>query len=134
MSSAENAEFVRNAIEQAWNTPGNHEAWAGFVTPDYVHHVFNGTTGIDGWLEGAGGLVRAFSAFYYELRTVVAENAEVAVHFTLRATAAGGPVAGKVIEATGAYFCRLSEGKIAEDWEVWMGLPLGRQFGALLAE
>ncbi|MEO8539975.1 MAG: ester cyclase [bacterium] len=137
MTTESNALFVRNAIEVAWNTSGNFHAWRDFVTSGYVHHVFNGVTDIEGWLAGAGGLTAAFSEIKYEIRSVLADGEQVSVHFTQTAKQTGAlgpqPATGKLLRTTGAFFCRMEEGKIAEDWEVWMALPVVRQLIAQAA-
>ena len=39
---------------------------------------------------------------------------------------------GKEVTTQGAYHCRIVDGKIVEDWEVWACIPIPRQMGIVL--
>ena len=62
---------------------------------------------------------------------ILADRDLLAAHVQITGTHLGqlGSLAptGKVGTSIGAYHCRLAEGKIVEDWDMWTMLPLYQQ-------
>jgi len=103
----------------------------------YVHHTMSG---MDIDLEGfAQGLVNVFAAFpdmRYEVLHLVGEGDLVAVGLVGTGVHGGDffgiAPTGREVSFRGMYHCRVADGKIVEDWDVFDLLTPALRLGASL--
>ncbi|HVN14429.1 MAG TPA: ester cyclase [Anaerolineales bacterium] len=123
-----NKAFVRKVIETCWVSAETLELLTDYVTEDYIHHTPAGDTNLDGFKRGASFLFNAFPDMRYTFLHLIAEGDMVAAYLKYSGTHLGqfGPFAptGKIIPGLGTYYCRIADGKIAEDWDIWSTQPI----------
>lgn len=126
------AAVARALFEDGWNRQ-DFERVRPFLAPDVVLHVGGATRRTDAAdLEAAvAAWHAAFADFGFEIHSVTADGAMVAVRATLHGTHTG-PWAG--LDATGrpvsvehAFFLRFDGGVVAEVWEILDSAALHRQ-------
>ena len=105
------------------------------VTPDYVHHTMGGADlDIVGFDAGLRGVLSAFPDLRYDTIHVVETAAFAAVALratgTHRASYLGISASGKQVTFRGMYHCRVDDGLIAEDWDVFDLLTPALHLGA----
>ena len=87
--------------------------------------------GIEEIKQVAAGLRAAFPDGHYTVEDLVAEQDKLVMMWTFRGTNTGELMGcaptGKKVEAMGINICRITNGKIAEDWIVWDALGFMRQ-------
>ena len=78
---------------------------------------------------------QAFPDMRYTIESLVAEEDRVALLYSWTGTHTGAigdvPATGRVVSASGAIFCRLSHGKIVEQWDIDDRLAIMQQLGML---
>ncbi len=120
--SAENVAVVRRLVD-LWYRPEASDELAEVLTDDYVHHAPRGDLNAAELAEQLRLISAAFAGITYEIDHVVAEADRVAVFVTVRATHAGNffgvAATGQEVVMSGATFCRLAHGRVAEDWDAW---------------
>jgi steroid delta-isomerase-like uncharacterized protein len=101
----------------------------------FVAHAGKKTAGLSEDLQSAKEWRKAFPDGTYTVDRVVAEDDMVVVQYTGRGTNTGSgngiPITGKRVEVTGVTIFRISDGKIAEEWNESDMLGLMRQLGLL---
>ena len=119
-----NMAVVRECFAQA--SAGNFDALPGLVADDYLLHP-EGIRGSDGLAEMVQGHRDAMPDLSITTDQQFAEGEFVATRYTIR----GRHVTGHDVEFTGLAISRLSDGKIAEEWEIVDVATLLAQIGQL---
>ena len=119
-----NKAVVRDCFVQA--SAGNFDALPGLVADDYLLHP-EGIRGADGLAEMVQGHRDAMPDLSITTDHQFAEGEFVATRYTIR----GRHVTGHDVEFTGLAISRLSDGKIAEEWEIVDVATLLAQIGQL---
>ena len=131
--AAENTALVRRKVA-LWYQPERADELRDLVGDGYVHHTLQGDIGIEEFVGALAYLGAAFTDPAVEIVQLVAEGDCVSAFIAWEATHsgefAGVPPTGRRVRTTGAYFCRIAEGRVAEDWDVWGMLDLMRQIEA----
>lgn len=94
------------------------------VAADYVHHGSSGNNlNFDGFQKGFGTILRAFPEIHYIIVHLIAEGDQVAASLSSTATQQGAffgiAPTGSHTTFRGVYHCRILNGKIVEDWDVF---------------
>ena len=133
---SDNKALLRHIIEDLWHTHQGLEELSKLVAPIYVHHAAIGDYNFEGFRGGLGSFIDACPDVRHVITHLIAEGDYVAAHVKMTGTHTGpfGAVAatGKVLTLTGAYHCRIVDGKVVEDWDSWTVLPLFKQTIAVL--
>ena len=128
--------LVRRIIQDHWHSRQGLEALAAYIAPGYVHHAAIGDYDFEGFRNGLGSFIDACPDVRHVITHLIAEGDLVAAHVKMTGTQTGpfGAIAptGKVLNLTGAYHCRIVEGRLVEDWDSWTVLPLFQQTAAVL--
>ena len=119
-----NKAVVRDCFLQA--SAGNFDALPDLVADDYLLHP-EGIRGADGLAEMVQGHRDAMPDLRITTDHQFAEGEFVATRYTIR----GHHVTGHDVEFTGLAISRLSDGKIAEEWEIVDVATLLTQIGQL---
>jgi len=131
-----NKSLVRRIIEDLWHSRQGLEALSAHIAPGYVHHAAIGDYDFEGFRRGLGSFIDACPDVRHVITHLVAEGDLVAAHVRMSGTQSGpfGDIAptGKRLTLTGAYHCRVVDGKLVEDWDSWTVLPLFQQTAAVL--
>jgi predicted ester cyclase len=117
-----NKAVVRDCYAQA--SAGNFDALPDLVTDDYLLHP-DGIRGAHGLAKMVQGHRDAILDLSVTIDHQFAEDEFVATRFTLR----GHHVTDHDVEVTGLAVSRLSDGKIAEEWEIVDVMTLLAQIG-----
>jgi steroid delta-isomerase-like uncharacterized protein len=135
MSAEKNKALVRSVFEEGWNA-GNLDLFDETDAPDYVLHdpsVPEDVRGVQGVKRFASMYLRAFPDLRFTVEDQVAEGEKVATRWTSSATHLGElmgiPPTGNRTGVSGITISRVSEGRLAEDWNIWDTLGLMRQLG-----
>ncbi len=135
-TTSDNKALLRHIIEDLWHTRQGLEDLSKLVAPSYVHHAAVGDYNFEGFRGGLGSFIDACPDVCHVITHLIAEGDFVAAYVKMTGTHTGpfGAVAatGKVLTLTGAYHCRIVEGKVVEDWDSWTVLPLFKQTIAVL--
>ena len=117
-----NKAVVRDCYAQA--SAGNFDALPDLVTDDYVLRP-DGIRGADGLAEMVQGHRDAIRGLSVTIDQQFAGDEFVATRFTLR----GHHVTDHDVEVTGLAVSRITDGKIAEEWEIVDVMALLAQIG-----
>lgn len=136
MSTEENKTVIRHWNEEIFNDKRVDRA-DEFVAHDYIDHA--GLPGQAPGLEGAKRKWATYATAIPDLRVtiedMVAEGDRVAVRWTADGTQRGEllgiPATGKHLHWAGISICRVTEGKMAEQFEGWDRLALMQQLGVI---
>jgi steroid delta-isomerase-like uncharacterized protein len=135
--SERNKELVRRVIEQALNK-GNLAVADELIATDYVYH--EPTAGEKRGREGFKQLVIVFRTAFPNLRVTVdqqiAEGDLVATRWTASGTHRGkllGTPTNMKVAVHGIVISRITDGKVADEFESYDALGMLRQFGAVKA-
>jgi hypothetical protein len=109
-------ELVRSVVEGCWSDSGGVERMRGCVASDYIHHTAWGDCDFEQFREGVEWVDSVFADRRYRVEHVVAEDGMVAAFLTWTGTRRAD---GSAVEGRGAYHCRIADGLIAEDWDVF---------------
>ena len=135
-SEANNKALLRQIIQEYWHSRQGLEPLAAYIAPGYVHHAAIGDYDFEGFQRGLGAFIEACPDVRHVITHLIAEGELVAAHVKMTGTQTGpfGAIAptGKVLNLTGAYHCRIADGKLVEDWDSWTVLPLFQQTVAVL--
>jgi steroid delta-isomerase-like uncharacterized protein len=132
-TTSHNATLVSQCFAEA--ARGNRAALEQILAPDFVIHVPDDHTGVDGLL----GMVQVFRSAIPDLAVTVdhqfAEGDYVATRFTVRGThdgeLLGAPPTNRQVIVQGITLSRCADGRIAEEWELVDVAGLLQQIGAL---
>ena len=94
------------------------------VAPGYVHHAMTGRElDVDGFRAGFADVVAAFPDVTYAIEHVIADGDMAAVYLVATGTHQGDyfliAPTGRQVTFRGVYHCRVSGGRIVEDWDVF---------------
>jgi steroid delta-isomerase-like uncharacterized protein len=120
--SDENVALVRRWID-CWSAH-DLDGLTDLVAPDYVHHEMSGADrDLAAFAAGLGAVIAAFPDIEYEVRHVIASGDLVAVSLSGTGHHQGGfygvAPTGDLTTFRGSYHCRIDDGRIAEDWDVF---------------
>jgi steroid delta-isomerase-like uncharacterized protein len=127
-------------IVQHWFDLWNQHALdqlAELVSPEYCHHASSGKllTFVQ-FKQGFQWILSAFPDLHYTIVHMIADRDMVAVYLSAVGTHQGNifdiPPTGRSSQFTGVYHCRISDGKIVEDWDIFDILNVMFRLGATL--
>jgi len=137
MAAEENKAIVRRFYDEFFNK-GNLRIVKELHTPDYQHHDPDAQDpggGAEGYIKRNAIFLKAFPDRQLTIEDQVAEGDKVATRITMRATQTGDlpdiPATGRQVTIVSMHICRISCGRIAEEWELFDALGMLRQLGAL---
>ncbi len=113
-------ELIRTVVEECWSDPAGIERMRGFIADGYVHHTPFGDTDFDGFVRGLDWIDEQFDDRTYRVEHVLVDGDLAAAYLRWTAIRAAD---GVDVEGSGAYHCRLTGDRIAEDWDVFF--PVG---------
>lgn len=128
---------MRHQIEEMWNK-GYVEAAEEFFTTDFVSHDPANPEevhGPEGFRQYVSTVREAFPDYHLRIEDQIAEGDKVATRYVITCTHEGeiqgiAPT-GPYVEITGTGIDRLSDGKVAEFWEIYDALGLMQQLGII---
>jgi len=136
MSPEENKAIVRRFYDEFVNK-GNLKIVNELHTPDYQHHDPNAPDpggGAEGYIRRNSVFLKAFPDRVLFIEDQVAEGDKVATRITMRATQTGDlpgiPATGRRVTIESMHICRIQDGRIAEEWELFDALGMLTQLGA----
>ena len=109
-------ELVRHVVEECWSSGAALGKMEALVAPGYVHHSAFGDMPFDGFRRGLAWVETQLVERSYRVEHVVVEGdlAAAAIGWRARRVSDGSEVHGR-----GAYHCRVRDGLIVEDWDVF---------------
>lgn len=133
MSAETNKAIIRRLYEDFFNK-GDVSVADELHAANFVYHEFGlPPVGLDEYMRRNTVFFRALPDRKVIIEDLIAEDDRVVARATMRATQTGDlpgiPATGKSITATSIIVYRISEGKIAEEWESWDALGVMRQLG-----
>jgi steroid delta-isomerase-like uncharacterized protein len=135
-STEENKAIVRRFYDEFFNK-GNLQIVNELHTSDYQHHDPNAPDpggGAEGYIRRNAVFLKAFPDRQLTIEDQLGEGDKVATRITMRANHAGDlpgiPATGKRVTIESMHICRISDGRIAEEWELFDALGMMRQLGA----
>ena len=136
MSAEENKAIVRRFYDEFFNK-GNLQIVNELHTSDYQHHDPNAPDpggGAEGYIKRNSVFLNAFPDRQLTVEDQVAEGDKVATRIIMRATQTGDlpgiPATGRPVTIESMHICRISDGRIAEEWELFDALGMMKQLGA----
>ena len=136
MSAEENKAIVRRFYDEFVNK-GNLQIVNELHTSDYQHHDPDAPDpggGAEGYIRRNTVFLKAFPDRKLTIEDLVAEGDKVAIRITMRATQTGDlpgiPATGRQVTIVSMHICRISDGRIAEEWELFDALGMLKQLGA----
>jgi steroid delta-isomerase-like uncharacterized protein len=136
MSAEENKAIVSRFYDEFFNK-GNLQIVHELHTSDYQHHDPNAPDpggGAEGYIRRNSVFLKAFPDRQLTIEDQVGEGDKVATRITMRATQTGKlpgiPPTGKRVTIESMHICRISDGRIAEEWELFDALGMMRRLGA----
>ena len=133
MSTEENKALVRGYWEE--NNKHNVDILDELMTTDYVQHDTTGDMNLQDVKAHNAMTIAAIPDVTATIEDIIAEGDRVAVRMTMRGTQKGEfrgiPPTGKTAVMTEMSIYRISEGKIAEAWDLSDRLGLMQQLGAI---
>jgi SnoaL-like domain len=106
--------------EDCWSDDAGAERMRAYIGPGYVHHTVDRDWTFDQWKAGLAWVDGYFADRVYAVQHVVVDGELSAAFLRWRATRRTD---GSPVEGTGAYHCRIVDGLIQEDWDVFFPLP-----------
>lgn len=136
MQTDTNKTFVQHVV-QLWQSQQGLDELARLVTTDYAHHAANGATlNWEQFKQSISFMLGAFPDVRFTIKHLLAEDDWVAAYLTFEATHQGAfadiAPTNKQIVMNLVYHCRIANGKIAEDWDIFLALPLFQQLKLVL--
>ena len=132
--SEKNKTVIRNALDDIWNH-GNLDKADIFFTKDYVYHGIPEIHGAEGIKQHVAALRTGVPDFHLTLEDMIAEGDKVVCRWTGGGTQMsefmGIPASGKQVKITGIIISRISDNKIAEEWETSDQLGLMQLLGVI---
>ena len=111
------AELVRTIVEQCWSDPAGLERMRSLVTPDYLHHTAMGREwSFDQFSEGVAWIDERISDRSYLIAHLLLAGDMAAAYISWHGARREDSSA---VHGCGAYHCRIHEGRVAEDWDVF---------------
>ena len=115
------------AVLAAWFDMWNSHAidrLAELVAPGYVHHAMSGANlDLAGFQQGFRAVLDAFPDVVYTVEHTIVGSDLAAAYLSAVATHGGDylgiPATGTRITLRGVYHCRIADGLIIEDWDVF---------------
>jgi len=136
MAEEENKAIVRRFYDEFFNK-GNLQIVNELHTADYQHHDPNAPDpggGAEGYIKRNSLFLKAFPDRRLTFEDQVAEGDRVATRIIMRSTQTGDlpgiPATGKRVTVESMHICRISNGRIAEEWELFDALGMLTQLGA----
>ena len=119
-----------------WNTH-DLDGLRDLADPGYVHHAMNGADlDLEGFLAGFRAVLGAFPDVAYRVEHVLTDGDLAAAFLVATATHGGSYLGieptGRRVEIRGAYHCRVRDGRIVEDWDVFDLLTPAFGLGAVV--
>jgi ketosteroid isomerase-like protein len=109
-------ELVRTIVEECWSDEAGLERMGGLVTEGYVHHTPMGDWTLARFRAGVAWIDARIAERTYAVDHVVVEGDMAAAFLRWRGIRRDD---GAAVEGRGAYHCRIEDGRVAEDWDVF---------------
>lgn len=133
MSTEENKALIRRYWEE--NNKHNVDILDELMTTDYVQHDTTGDMNLQDMKAHNTMVIAAFPDVTVTIDDIIAEGDKVVVRMTVSGTHKGEyrgiPPTGKTAVVTEMLIYRISEGKIAEAWDLTDRLGLMQQLGVI---
>jgi SnoaL-like domain len=113
---ASDADLVRTIVEECWSDPAGVERMRSLVSSDYVHHSVMGDWTFDQFAAGVEWIDQRIGERCYRVDHIVSGDGLVAAYLRWHGVRRGD---GSPVEGRGAYHCRIRDGRILEDWDVF---------------
>ena len=109
-------QLVRTIVEQCWSDAAGLESLRALVTDDYVHHTPMGDWSFDQFCAGVEWIDGRIGERRYRAEQVLADGELAAAYISWSGVRR---VDGSAVDGRGAYHCRLRDGRVCEDWDVF---------------
>ena len=139
-TTEETGDVVRRMVEKSM-IEGDVDGTIALYAPDFTYHnpVLRGMPApphpTDIVRQLIGKAREAFPDLRYVIEAVVAQDDVAGVLYTWEATHQGAleglPPTGRPVAATGAMFCKVSGGRIVEQWDIDDRLDVVQQLGLI---
>ncbi len=137
MVSAEENKAIVHRFYDEFVDKGNLQIVNELHTSDYQHHDPDASDpggGVEGYIRRNTVFPKAFPNGKLTIEDQVAEGDKAAIRITMRATQTGDlpgiPATGRPVTIVSTHICRISDGRIAEEWKLFDALGMLRQLGA----
>ncbi|HNP71778.1 MAG TPA: ester cyclase [Kouleothrix sp.] len=130
-----NKALVRHWLD-LWNQHALDQL-AGLVAPNYVHHTSAGDhVDFSSFQQGFAAVLHAYPDMHYTISHLFAEGDLTAVYVNATGTQQGSFFGiapnGSRSSFTGIYHCRIQNGQIVEDWDIFDLLTALFRLGATI--
>ncbi|MEP7137637.1 MAG: ester cyclase [Chloroflexota bacterium] len=131
---------ANKAIVRQWFDLWNQhslDALSDMVSSNYIHHTSRGADiNFASFKLGFEMVLQTFPDIQYNIVHMIAEDEMVAAYLTAEGTQQGKFVGlkptNKTAKFTGVYHCRIQDGRIVEDWDIFDLLSALLQVGAVI--
>ena len=113
-------QIVRTIIEECWSDDAGLERMRALVSRDYVHHTPMGDWTFEQFAAGLRWVDSLIAGRTYRVEHLLAEDGMFAALLSWHGTRREDE---SVIDGRGAYHCRIADGVVAEDWDVFFPMP-----------
>jgi ketosteroid isomerase-like protein len=112
-------ELVRTIVEECWSDPAGLERMREHLAEGYVHHTVMGDWTFEQYGRGLEWVDSNIADRTYRVEHILIDGDLAAAYIAWTGTRRAD---GSHVEGRGAYHCRLEDGRIAEDWDVFYPL------------
>lgn len=130
--STENKALIRRYVEECLGK-NDMSLMDTLLVANYILHWPSADSDLQAYKQFQPSVLAAFPDGYWTIEDMVAEGDRVAWRWTFfgthRGEFMGFPATGRPIRFAGLVISRITEGKIAEEWEVFDGADMARQLG-----
>lgn len=109
-------ELVRTIVEECWSDEAGTEQMRLLVTDGYVHHTPFGDWTFDQFCEGLAWIDGRITERRYRVEHVVVDGDLAAAYISWSGVRRDDAMP---VDGRGAYHCRVQDGLVAEDWDVF---------------
>jgi ketosteroid isomerase-like protein len=110
------AGLVRTVVEECWSDAAGVERMARLVADGYVHHTAFGEWSFERFRAGLEWIDAQIGERRYQVEHVVVDGDMAAAYLRWQGVRR---VDGTAVDGRGAYHCRVADGRIVEDWDVF---------------
>ena len=113
---AGDTDLVRTIVEECWGDAAGVERMRALVSADYVHHSVMGDWTFDQFAAGVQWIDDRIGERSYQVEHVVSGDGLVAAYLRWQGVRRED---GSAVQGRGAYHCRILDGRVTEDWDVF---------------
>ena len=130
--SNENKALIRRYVEECIGK-GDLSLMDELLTPTYVLHMNADHFDLQGYKQFQPSVLAAFPDGRWVIEDMVAEGDRVALRYSFYGTHQGEfmglPATGRQLRANGILISRITDGRIAEEWEIFDAATMFRDLG-----